>query len=377
MGWLTRNWKYIAAALAIAGWGIHAVEAIRSGKPVPVPPVIDVAQQQPAGGDAPRPMGWVDDQEQVQRIAAALPIRAFRFTPAFDAMGQEPDHAYLWEAARKVRGSHIPTRDQGQVGSCVPHGAACAVEYVECVQAATDFQKSFIFRDIATEPIYGGSRVQIGGGQLRGEDGSTGAWAAKWCNQYGVVPRGKYGSIDLTTYSESRCRQYGDAGCPAALVPVAKEKPVKSITQVTTTEELRKSLANGYAVTVASNVGFGPTGGNVRDANGFLKARGSWPHQMCFIGYAKVNGQWGYYCMNSWGTAWVSGPTGPGDPPPGGFWIHESTAARMLAANDSWAYANLVGFLPQKLDWNIRAVPARPNLFALINEEKPCFALSP
>ena len=41
---------------------------------------------------------------------------------------------------------------------------------------------------LSPEVIYGGSRVEIGGGRIRG-DGSIGAWAARWVRDYGVVPR--------------------------------------------------------------------------------------------------------------------------------------------------------------------------------------------
>lgn len=324
------------------------------------------------------PMGWVDDRDEVAKIAAQMPIKAFRDTPAMAAMGDAPDHAFLWEQAKKVRGGHIPARNQGSVGSCVSFGSACAIEYMECVQLVAEGGQGKS-HDVAQEPIYGGSRVQIGGGVLRGEDGSTGAWAAQWVSKYGVVIRGVHDSYDLTTYSESVCRKMGDDGCPASLVVVAKKHPVKSVTLVRSTDEARKALANGYPITVASNVGFGSRGPYKRDADGFLRASGTWAHQMCFIGYRSDRP--GFYCMNSWGADWVGGPTGPGDPPAGGFWVAESTVARMLSQGDSWAYSGLVGFQPQKLDW--AAAPARrPVHLALTSHpfgDVQCdrFALSP
>src|SRR5437763_1529398 len=72
------------------------------------------------------------------------------------------------------------------------------------------------YRDLAQEVIYGGSRVEVGGGRLRG-DGSVGAWAAKFVHDYGVVPRGVHGRYDLSRYDERRCREYGARGVPGDL----------------------------------------------------------------------------------------------------------------------------------------------------------------
>jgi hypothetical protein len=156
--------------------------------------------------------------------------------------------------------------------------------------------------------------VQIGGGRIRG-DGSTGVWAAKWSQQYGAVARGKYDGYDLFRYSESTCRKFGSSGCPKSLEPVAKLAPTKSISQVQTVDEAKRALASLYPVTIASDVGFGSRGPYVRNAKGQLRASGVWPHQMCLIGYDRDSG---FFCMNSWGEQWVSGPTGPGNPPPAG-----------------------------------------------------------
>ncbi|HEY1188579.1 MAG TPA: hypothetical protein VGE74_13080 [Gemmata sp.] len=339
-------------------------------KEVPVPVAQADPVPAPAPDDARFATGWVDDPGAVAAVAATLPHPVFARTPA-GAADTVPDRAYLWDAAKAALGRHVPARDQGGVGSCVSFGAACAVEYSECVAvvaARAAGHQVPAFQDIAQEVIYGGSRVQIGGGRIRG-DGSVGAWAAQWCQRYGSVPRGRYDGYDLTRYSESTCRSFGNGGCPAALVPVAKRAPTQSISQVKTADEARKALAAGYPVTVASDVGFGTRGPYVRNAKGQLRASGSWAHQMCLIGFDKASG---FYCMNSWGPAWVSGPTGPGDPPPGGFWIDEPTVARMLGQGDSWAFGDQVGFPGRALDWFVNRTPPRRT-----REPLERFALAP
>lgn len=351
--WLIRLGIVIVTAVA-ARYGVPAqvVEVIRE---VPVAQ----APEEPTSGPAPEgaryAQGWVRDDDAVQAVSAALPHPVFAATPA-GAADVIPDRVYLWDYAKAALGHHIPTRDQGSVGSCVAFGAVNAVCYSQCVgitAAKKAGQTPPLFRAVSQEVVYGGSRVQIGGGRIRG-DGSVGAWGAQWCQQYGSVPRAKYDGYDLTAYSEATCRRFGQTGCPESLIPVAKKAPTTSISQVKTVAELKRALASGYPVTVASDVGFGTRGPYVRNAKGQLRASGTWMHQMCFVGYDKDSG---VYCMNSWGATWVSGPTGPGDPPAGGFWIDEPTVARMLAQGDSWAYGDQVGFPSRTLDWFVDRVP--------------------
>ena len=72
------------------------------------------------------------------------------------------------------------------------------------------------------------------------------------------MPRGKYGNVDLTKYSGSKARSWGrrGAGVPSSLIPIAKQHPILTVSQVKTYEEVRDLIANGYAVTIASNQGF-------------------------------------------------------------------------------------------------------------------------
>jgi len=330
-------------------------------------PVIVLGQN----GEEARATGWHDDPAQVQAVAATLPIKGFADTPAGQAV-EVRDHVYLWDAPRKVLGTDIPAANQGGVGSCVAFGAMTAAEYLLVMQILSG--QATEFKSVSPEVIYGGSRVQIGKGQIRG-DGSTGVWAAKWCSEYGLVPKGKHGTIDLTNYSESRCRDYGNRGCPAELVPIARQSPVRSVAPIRNPDEARKALDSNYTITIASNVGFGPTGGNVRDADGFLRPSGTWAHQMCIIGY-QTGRRPGFYIMNSWGPDWVRGPKGAGNPPDGGFWADESAVARILAQGDSWAYSDAAGFPRRKLDWNFIHLPAPRERLTFARRIAPCSSLA-
>ncbi len=322
-----------------------------------------------------RSMGWDYDPVAIAGVKAGLKYPVFAKTPVGEmAEADLPDYVGLWDLATKAIKQQIPTRDQKQVGSCVAFGAVCAVEYLQVAQMVAQMLIGLPppeFKSLSQEVMYGLARVQIGGGQLRGSDGAVGAWAAKAANEYGVVARAKYGSVDLTEYSESRCRQYGDNGPPKELLPEAKLHLVKSISPIKTTADLRRALANCYPVSVASNVGYGMRGPYVRDNDGILNPSGSWSHQMCFIGYYKHPTRGYLYCiMNSWGREWVKGPRGQGEPPDGSFWVTEANAQRMLNADDSWAFSNLADWAKQPLDWFVKVElkPRRLQKLNLFNE---------
>lgn len=55
---LARNWKYVLAAVAVAGWGVVAYEAYRKGEPIPAPPVIDVSAILPLAADRVGPIDY-------------------------------------------------------------------------------------------------------------------------------------------------------------------------------------------------------------------------------------------------------------------------------------------------------------------------------
>jgi hypothetical protein len=288
-----------------------------------------------------RAFGWVDDPQAV--MAESRHCRFFCDTEAFGAPDLGPDDVFLWDACRKATGDLLPPRDQKSVGSCVAFGTTSAIEHLLCVQIANGSSEEY--RDLAQEVIYGGSRVEIGHGAIRG-DGSIGAWAAKFATQYGVIARGQYGSNDLRNYDETRCREYGRRGVPDDLEPLAKQHPVKSASNVRSWDECRAAIRNGYPIAVCSSQGFTMK----RDADGFCRASGTWAHCMAIVGI-RGGPRPGAFLLNSWGPDAHTGPRGLGDPSPAGFWADANVVDRMLKQGDSWAFSDAVGFPARKLNW--------------------------
>ncbi len=292
--------------------------------------------------------GWIDDHKRVEEVMKELPFPVFSDIRSPIKDTGKGKKVLLYELIRKVSKDNFPKRKQ-TIGDCVSHGAAYAVDAVKAVDIVIKGDFEEWVAETATEDLYAGGRVQIGKGRIRG-DGSIGAWQARYVNEYGALPRGKYGNVDLTTYSGSKARSWGrsGAGVPKTLIPVAKEHPIKVVSQVSTYEEVRDLIANGYAVTIASNQGFS----SKRDEEGFARPQGSWAHQMSILAVDDEYKRPGVCVQNSWG-AWNSGPK-RNNQPTGSFWVDaEEIERRILSKGDSWAFSSYDGFKPRELNTRI------------------------
>jgi hypothetical protein len=351
--WYAGVKKWITAATVIIA-AIMAVLATINKTIVDVQEIIKVVPQ-----ETPEQLklsgGWIKDPEEVERTRATYGIPNFSDTPANRIIQNAEGDVYGWEIAKKALGQYIPGRNQGSVGSCVSFGTANAIEYLIAGKIVHDRKAggpAGEWKPLVQEAIYGGSRVEIGGGRIQG-DGSIGAWAAQFVQQYGVLPRDKYEGEDLTVYSESLCRKWGREGVPAKYETISKQSPVKGAALVKTYAEAEKAIQQGYFIAVCSDQGFRMQ----RDSEGFCQPSGQWMHCMAFVG-AKKGDRPGFFIVNSWGDNSTTGPRVPADAPACGWWVDRSVCERMLRQGDSWAFSDAVGFPAKELDLFIR-VPIR------------------
>ncbi|ADV62565.1 hypothetical protein Isop_1985 [Isosphaera pallida ATCC 43644] len=289
--------------------------------------------------------GWRPDPAESRRIAALQP------RPRWETSTVSPDDAAgevaLWHRVfERATGSPCLLPDRQGVGDCVGWAFGLAVSLLNATSHPDhDQERPTGWPWVATEPIYAGARVQVGGGRLGlHEDGATGAWAAHWLTQWGVLWRTDHGSsassdLDLTRYDPRRARRWGVAGTPRSLEALARQRPTRVVTQIGTYTEARAALARGYPIVVCSDVGFRDR----RDRDGFAPPQGRWMHAMCLIGLDDDAIRPGALCQNSWGPDWISGPTRH-EQPPGSFWIDANVVQRMLVQGDSWAVGDLEGF---------------------------------
>jgi hypothetical protein len=369
-----KNWKQYGLWLLICGalYVLYLTGYLPGFNP-PSPPVPIFQPEQFRVADGNYDFGWQKDDDAVKAVAATLPFKVFADTPA----GQQaaiPDHFYQWEVYRKCDPRGPPTKSQGSVGSCVSFGTNNAILRTMAGQIVLGNANEEL-KDIAEEVTYAGSRVEVGKGRIRG-DGSVGAWAAQFVQQYGVIAREKHGQYDLSVYDQARCRAWGSSGVPAELEAVAKLHPVKDITQIKTTEELKGALAQGYGVAVCSNQGFSMK----RDSRGVARASGSWAHCMCIDGYHTEGNALFFHIENSWGPNAHTGPVGWGNPSTAGFWAEAAVVQRMLNAGDTWAFSGVKGFPARESEWFVQRKSDADTRLALHRKRSfPCseFLLAP
>lgn len=294
--------------------------------------------------------GAIYDWRAVEEWAArsARPLFAAAAQPLLDSgKGKVAlPFEYLAEAA-----GAFPIRKQ-TAPDCVSHAWALAVDMLAALEIIAHGESERWAGETATEPIYGGSRIEIGRGRLGNGGGSLGSWGARAVQELGTVVRGVYGQIDLRRYSGQRANEWGRPGhgVPDELEPTMARHVVRATSLVTSYEQARDAIANGFPVVVCSTQGFT----SKRDSLGFAKASGTWAHAMCLIGVDDANRRPGCLCMNSWGPNWISGPKRHGQPD-GSFWIDADVVDRMLRRNsDSYTCSQFEGYPAQAINHRLR-----------------------
>lgn len=364
-GWAVPDWFkryvwYVAAVMIffVATTAQTLVILQFGGQPVPVPPPPVIPQQEgpvlagSENGPAFVPAtGWVPDPEAVDAVVAAQAIPDFKDTPAGQVV-QGDDDVFLWREVRRVntRGPPwYPNVNQRDVGCCVGCGFKHSVDVLQAVQIGRGDRSEF--KPVSVEAIYGASRVEVGGGRIRG-DGSVGAWAFQAVKEVGNLPM----EGDLAEFSPAKARAWGRSGVPDDREPKAREHVVKAGAKVTSADEADRAIRQGYPIPVCSNRGFRMQ----RDRDGFCSPNGTWNHCMAIVGVRK-GARPGFFILNSWGDQAHGGPVWPEDAPAAGFWADWQVVDSMLRQGDSFALSDVAGFPARKLDWNIRAPLGRPD----------------
>lgn len=250
----------------------------------------------------------------------------------------------LVKALEQVTGQPFENHEQ-EIGDCVSHGGTLAVDLLCAIEIVAGEREEWRGK-FSTEVSYGLSRVEIGGGKIRG-DGSTGAWMAKALTQYGVILRGKHGNHDLSKYRPDLAKLWGRNGVPDELEPTVRDHPVAESPIVTSAQEAADSIANGNPIFVCSDRGFSSR----TDADGFLSPRGTWFHCMAVIGVDTKSDRKGFEIAQSWPESWIGGPAHKLGTVKSGFWADWDVVDRMLRQGDSYAVAGFKGFPRRVLDY--------------------------
>jgi hypothetical protein len=279
--------------------------------------------------------GWADVPER-HVVAATLGPAFAQAAPRCMAAAPDGD-VLLYKAWLEVLKGEPPYKAQ-VIGDCVSQGHGHGNDLVQCIEAVLD-GSDLVYSETSTEFLYGAGREA--GNMLGGGDGCYGSAMVKAMTTIGMLPRTVAGG----EYSGQRAKQWGRTGPPKELEKAAAEFKLGGAAMVTTWDELRAAIGNGYPVTVCSDQGFTMT----RDAEGICEARGTWPHCMCIVGIIGDTA----VIAQSWG------PDVPGGPrimemPSFCFRARKNVVARMLAGRDSFALSKSPAFVRRPLPAKFR-----------------------
>ena len=289
------------------------------------------------------PMGHVYDWRSTEQYLAESPRPLFAASASSLADSGAGKKALLHLAVKEITGGFVHI-DQ-TVGDCTSMGGYKVTDYLKCVEIKNGEREEFVAMT-ASEPIYAYARVEVARNIFSGGDGCNGASIVK-ALQAGTLLRQRYSAngtlYDFTTYSGQKARDWGQRnhGVPDDLEPTMREHSVRSASLVTSYEELRDAIYNGYPALICSNQGFSDT----RDSEGFAKPSGSWSHCMTAIAMDDDPKRPGILIDNSWPVGWISGPT-RWDQPPGSFWVDANVIEkRMLRPQpDSFVVSGYNGY---------------------------------
>ncbi|HEV2174578.1 MAG TPA: hypothetical protein VGR71_13470 [Nitrospira sp.] len=279
--------------------------------------------------------GAILDPKEAAAFQAALPIKSYGDLPRADATGQK---RFLWEFERQVMGQDF--WEIQTIGDCVSKGIQRAAVMLWCTRIALNGFNESVPGVPASEAIYALGRHEIGHDRLGTEDGLVVGWGLQGVMDYGILLRGVYGGIDLTTYSGQRAKIWGapGAGLPNQLEPIARQLPVKAAVPIKSWQDGINAMYNGEPLFGGSNHIPALRNGIYlgRDALGFINLGGRGAHCTIFTGFDDNEGWW-MYDNASWSE--MPGPNPVNGPVRGGK-VHRPLVEQMLGEGEWYALSD-------------------------------------
>lgn len=271
--------------------------------------------------------GWVDDPAR-HALAATFAPPLSQVAPHL--MAAPPvENALLYKAWKDVDGKY-PSYVAQQIGDCTSFGSGHANDLNIAVEMILG--KPWLLEETCTEFIYSMGRKIAN--MRRSGDGCYGVAVAKALVTYGAVPRSLVGP-----YSGQRAKQWGDMDPAQNIIDEAAKHKVGNAALLTSTEELRAAIANGYPCAGGFSQGFVMH----RDSNGCCAQSGRWGHEQCCPAYRSRGGSFEYLLLQSWGPNVPDGPL-TDDQPDFSFWITEQSMASIVSQQDFLAFSGAAGF---------------------------------
>ena len=264
-----------------------------------------------------------------------------------------PKTTILHDAAKSVLGGEFLRPQNQPRGTCTSRGAKRAIDLTQCIAIAGGAPQQFKYSSHAV--LYGAGREHAGmlGGNPNNEndDGCTGAAVAWAAMNVGNMANDEDADDDN---SDDLACLWGARGVPADRKAQAGQRRIRAVTAAHSVPDVIDAIVNGYAVTVASTVGFAGIRSQHafgRDSEGRAHRGGSWPHQMVFTGFRDDKG-W-LLVDQSWGPECPDGPLGTIEIPSYSFWVEAEDAALMIREQDTWIYGGFDGWVADRMHWFI------------------------
>jgi hypothetical protein len=223
----------------------------------------------------------------------SLAIKTYGDLPRESGRGKK---RFFWPYQRTVLGRDFEEIQTGP--TCVSKGIQRSAMMLMCIRIALKGMREQVPGIIASEPLYGLGRNEIGRGRLRNNGGLVVSWGIKAAMQYGFLWRQKYGAIDLTQYNDNLAEYWGrpGVGIPDQLEPIAREFPLLDAAPVTTWDEICTALYNGEPIVGGSNQIF-----ERRASDGYLIQTMSGGHCTTIDGYDdSISDPYVVYNNGSW-----------------------------------------------------------------------------
>ena len=226
-----------------------------------------------------------------------------------------------------------------QTNNCVAIGSWIHSDSARAAEIIIKGEAEDYYKRTAHEPIYG----------YRGERADQGmepSLASEWLHDYGMVPREKIGSIDLTEDRTDLSVSWGGSGPPAEIKTAAKKHPLNYIALCETAEDLADGLANCYFAHSGGMDSFSQS----RDKQGFgVPTREGWSHDMPHFGF--IRGSRPGFIFWTWGD-WIGGPQNPDHALPHGcFFVDwDIMETRIKDYGSCWLGGQAAGWPAQSLE---------------------------
>lgn len=209
--------------------------------------------------------GWIPDGGH-HVVAIGLPtLKSAVPEILLDAEPSVP--ILLYRAYYDVLGGY-PAYKAQEIGSCVGHAHAHAMDCLQCVEIALGEPSEY--RETSAEFVYAASRAIAG--ILGPFDGSYGSAAVKALLRMGACSREMLGPDGVD--SGRIAKAWGRTGPPDRYVQAAGAYKLGAVARITDRASAVSALWNGSPITICSSQGFTM----VRDRDGCCKPSGRWDH---------------------------------------------------------------------------------------------------